>query len=112
VTIVLQQLQIHVQRKIALTLILVYLSLSVFMVMGIGSHAMHHGQTTRHAVQHASFVCAWMCSASSFVDSTDRWLNQTDYPPLERIPVVIEGFHHHSSIHSIHIRPPPISPSL
>ncbi|MCI0526343.1 MAG: hypothetical protein L0Y56_02675 [Nitrospira sp.] len=107
---VMQWSQIH--KKAALTLILVYLSLSVFMVMGMGSHAMHHGQATHHAAQHASFVCAWMCSASNFVDSADRSLSQTDDPLYERLAVFIHGFYKHSSSFSFYIRPPPITPSL
>jgi hypothetical protein len=105
-----QRLKVH--RKIALTLVLVYLFLSGFMIASMGGHAMYHGQTSHHAAQHASFICAWMCSAASFVDSKDPTLSQTDDPPFEQLAVFTQSFYSHSSIFSFHIRPPPFSPSL
>jgi len=52
-------------KTTALSLVLVYLSLSGMMMVQAGDHAMMHQKSADHATQHRSFVCTWMCAAGT-----------------------------------------------
>ncbi len=54
-------------KPLALLLVLVYFVSAGFAVFGTGEHLFDHQQSADHASQHASFVCTWMCAASSHV---------------------------------------------
>ncbi len=94
-------------RQTACLVLLVYLFLSGFMMVGAGSHAVTHQNGTHHAAQHASFVCAWMCAASSFVHTADPNPSQRFNPTFENLPTCASGLSDNLSILSFHIRPPP-----
>jgi hypothetical protein len=79
------------------------------MMIEAGEHTLGHGHTANHAAQHASFICTWMCAASTFADSGDYSLGQSLHPPFEKPTVAIERFLSHLSIFSFRIRPPPAS---
>jgi hypothetical protein len=96
-------------KKVALALVVVYLFLSGFMVADMGGHAVHHGQTSHHADQHISFICAWMCSASSFIDSDVKMISKSYNVSSEKLIDRSENPVKLSSIFSFHIRPPPVS---
>jgi len=95
-------------RKTALALTLVYLFLSGFMSIGMAAHSAMHQHGTNHAAQHSSLICDWMCTASSFVPTTDQVLDQTHQPVVASLVVDHEHFLNPLSILSFHIRPPPV----
>jgi hypothetical protein len=98
----------HIQQT-ALALTLVYLFLSAFMTVGAGGHAATHEHGGNHAAQHASFICNWMCAASSFVHSADPHLRSGVHPSFEKLTVYTEPFISNLSAFSFYIRPPPVS---
>jgi len=96
-------------KQTALALTLVYLFLSGFMTAGMQGHAPTHEHGSNHAAQHSSLICDWMCTASSFVHTSDQVLNQTTQPYSENLTAYHEYFLNPLSIFSFHIRPPPVS---
>lgn len=99
-------------KKTALLLVLVYLFLSGFVMIGAAEHAAEHGHGAKHTTQHASFICTWMCAASSFVHQADQNLSQSSNPPYESLTGYIERFASNSSIFSFHIRSPSHRPLI
>jgi hypothetical protein len=95
-------------KQTALFLTLVYFLLSGSVTIQTGGHAAKHGHSAHHSAQHASFICTWMCSASSFVHSGDQKLDQNSGPPSDFLAIPIERILNRLSIFSFHIRPPPI----
>jgi hypothetical protein len=95
-------------KQTALALTLVYLFLSGYMTTGMQGHAPTHEHGSNHAAQHSSLICDWMCTASSFVHTSDQVPNQTTQPFVENLPVHVGRFLNPLSIFSFHIRPPPI----
>ena len=96
-------------KQTALLLALVYFFLSSYMTIGVERHALEHQHHANHAARHASFICAWMCGASTFVHSTDQDLDQSFRLSFASLPGFIERFVRNLTIFSFHIRPPPIS---
>ncbi|TAK07523.1 MAG: hypothetical protein EPO39_06370 [Candidatus Manganitrophaceae bacterium] len=96
-------------KHTAILLSLIYLFLSSLMMIEGGRHAMEHGRGGHHAAQHASVTCAWMCAASTFIDSGDQNLRQIPHPSFQNQPVFIERFIGDPTLLSYHIRPPPFS---
>jgi len=96
-------------KQIALLLALLFLiSSGPMMIQGEG-HALQHEHHGNHAARHATFVCTWMCAASTFVHSADQRINQTTSLFYEKPAAPVETFLRHLFISSIHIRPPPIA---
>jgi hypothetical protein len=96
-------------KPTAILLSLIYLFLSSLMTIEGGRHVLEHGRATHHAAQHASVTCAWMCAASTFIDSGDQNLRQGTHPPFQNRAVFIERFIGNLTLFSYHIRPPPVS---
>ncbi len=96
----------HIQQT-ALALTLVYLFLSGFMTVGAGGHAATHEHGADHAAQHASFICDWMCAASSFVHSSDTHLTSAVHPSFEKLTIYTEPDRGNLSAFFFYIRPPP-----
>jgi len=95
-------------KQTALLLTLVYFFLSSYMMIGVERHVLGHEHHAHHAAQHSSFICAWMCSASTFVHSTDQDLDQSSRFSFESLTGFIERFLSNLTIFSFFIRPPPI----
>ncbi|MBI3609581.1 MAG: hypothetical protein HY204_02630 [Nitrospirae bacterium] len=98
-------------KQTALVLTLVYLFLSGFIMVGAGGHAAHHSDSADHAAQHASFICNWMCAASTFVQSANPRLSQRLTLSFENLAGYADGFYGIRSVISFYIRPPPVSVS-
>jgi len=96
-------------RQIACLLILVYLFLSGFMIVGSASHAVEHQHGTNHAEQHASFVCTWMCAASSFIHTDHPRPHSSLNPVFHNLPTYTQQTENNLSIFSFYARPPPTS---
>ena len=96
-------------RRIALLLTLTYFTLSGSVMIQAGGHTVTHEHGTNHAAQHASFVCDWMCAASSFVHSADPHLTEGVRPSSETPTVYSEPDLGNLSVFSFYIRPPPVS---
>jgi hypothetical protein len=96
-------------RQFALLLALVYLFSSGWMTLRTEGHILNHEAAHHHGAQHASFVCAWMCAASTFVHSPDQRLSPSFHLSFEAPALSEERFHHAFSVFSFHIRPPPSS---
>jgi hypothetical protein len=96
-------------KRIALLLALIYLSLTGLMMVRIEKHALHHDHQTNHSAQHASFICNWMCASSTYTHTADQ--NQVeDFNPTPEGPAIrVEPFFPASPLFSFHIRPPPFS---
>ncbi|MEK7306637.1 MAG: hypothetical protein AAB014_03270, partial [Nitrospirota bacterium] len=94
-------------KQISILITLIYLFLSGFIMIGVGGHAAEHGHSADHATQHASFVCTWMCAASSFVHSADQKPSYRFNPCFENLQVYPERVSSNISIFSFYIRPPP-----
>lgn len=95
-------------KRTAFLLLFVHLTLTGYMTIGIGGHLLKHGQATNHAMQHTSFVCAWMCTASSFVHTVVPQLDQIFYPFFE-LPVFNKERYKALSALPPSIRGPPLS---
>ena len=98
-------------RRIALLLTLAYFALSGSVMIQSGVHAAVHDHSPKHAAAHASFVCTWMCAASSFVHSADPHLAEGVHPSFENLTVYSEPDRSNISAFSFYIRPPPVSVS-
>lgn len=98
-------------RRIALLLTLAYFALSGSVMIQSGVHAAVHGHSPEHAAAHASFICTWMCAASSFVHSADPHLISGVHPSFEKLTVYTEPDRSNISALSFYIRPPPVSVS-
>lgn len=97
-------------KQAALLLTLVHLFLLIdFMTMGLEGHALTHRERPDHASQHASLVCNWICTASTFVHSEDQHLNRRFHPFFEKLIIAAEPFFGSFSFFPFYIRPPPFS---
>ncbi|MDC4203845.1 MAG: hypothetical protein MPW14_09440 [Candidatus Manganitrophus sp.] len=102
-------------KKTALGLTLIYLLLSFSMTISVEKHLSehgHHAEHERHAghdhrAQHASLACAWMCVASTFIQSDDRKPNPVSPLSPESPLIDTRLLSSHSSLFSNPIRPPP-----
>ncbi len=94
-------------KKIALTTILVYFSLSVFVMFTVGQHALRHGRIGHHSVQHATLLCTWMCAASTHVFTLQQQLPKTLVHFSELIVFHAERIFSNSPLFAFYIRPPP-----
>ncbi|VAX28199.1 hypothetical protein MNBD_NITROSPIRAE01-2354 [hydrothermal vent metagenome] len=79
-------------RKIALSILMVYMSLSGLMMVRAGGHALVHQQSPDHAAQHASFVCTWMCAASTSTESAGLQYEASLHPSTETPNIYIKFF--------------------
>ncbi len=77
------------------------------MVMQMEGHAMRHDRASDHSVQHANFICAWMCAASTHVHSSDLTQRQGFIPIVEAAGFYTENFFSNKPILALSIRPPP-----
>lgn len=94
-------------KQISILITLTYLFLSGFIMISVGGHAAEHGHSADHATQHASFVCTWMCAASSFVHSADQISCQRLNSSFESSLVYTERVSSNTSIFAFYVRPPP-----
>lgn len=99
-------------RGLALALTLLYVALVGFMVVaGGGKHTLVHGQDPHHAAQHATWICSWMCAASSMIQAEDPVqdpaLLAVPGDPVRPVHEVLVSL----APTAFHIRPPP-SPSV
>lgn len=97
----------QVKQKTALVVLLVYLLLTSLIMVRAERHALKHEHHGSHAAQHASFICTWMCAASTFVHSADQKVSQRLHPSFENLTLSIEFSLKDLSIFSFYIRPPP-----
>jgi len=79
-------------KKIALSIVMVYLSLSGLMMVQAGEHAMMHQKSQDHAAQHRSFVCTWMCAAGTSAQSVALQFNPSLRPSFESPDIAIKSF--------------------
>jgi len=94
-------------KKTALFLLIFFLTVSAYIPTKIGPHLLKHGQSARHQMQHRSFICAWMCTASSFVSTKAVCLGEALLPALET-PTLNAQADQKISISSPFIRGPPL----
>lgn len=94
-------------KQTAQFLALIYLFLSAFMPIAMERHVLMHGRNPNHAAQHATFICTWMCAASSFVHTSDQKLNRHFIPSIARQIILIDQIFHDISVLPDTIRPPP-----
>jgi len=102
-------------QKTSLVLTLIYLFFSFSMTISVERHLSehgHHAEQGRHAghdhhTRHASWACAWMCTASTFIQSDDRKLNPVSTLFPESLSLDTGRLSSHSSLFSNPIRPPP-----
>ncbi len=101
---------IHIHKRIALCLTVVYFALSGTVVLEVGEHALKHRQHTNHAAQHASFICTWMCAASSSVVSSGDEAPTRGFGLAPEKPRTYESQLFARLLKTpISIRPPPVS---
>jgi hypothetical protein len=91
----------------ALILTLVYFALSSLVMVRAGEQAGMHEHGTNHAAHHTSFLCNWMCAASSVIPSADLKVTQSVDPSFEKLPIHAELFLSNLSVFYVYIRPPP-----
>ncbi len=73
------------QKVIALGLSLVFFSLAIAATPTSVRHTLHHSRHT--ATQHTTFVCAWMCAATVFVQSAAPAPEISPAPRLADLPL-------------------------
>jgi hypothetical protein len=95
-------------KQIAIFVTLVYFALSSMVLFQAGEHAAVHNHGTNHAKHHTSFICNWMCAASSAIHSADFNVNQDVHPSFEKLPIQTESFFSSLSVFHVYIRPPPV----
>ncbi len=79
-------------KKTALSVLMIYLSLSGLMMVQAGDHALVHQQSADHAAQHTSFVCTWMCAASTSTQSVALQYEASLLPSTEAPNIYIKSF--------------------
>ncbi|NKE73509.1 hypothetical protein [Candidatus Manganitrophus noduliformans] len=96
-------------KQTALCLALLFLLSIGLMTIRAEGHSLNHEESADHAARHASSICAWMCSASTFVDSVEKDPTERFYPSPETLVVLTRHFFSRPPVFSFHIRPPPSS---
>lgn len=74
----------RVHRFIALGLSLVFFSLAILATPSSVRHALIHAGHT--ATQHTTFICTWMCAATTFVQTSHVVLEMSLAPRLADLP--------------------------
>lgn len=97
----------QVKQKTALVVLLVYLLLTSLIMVRAERHALKHEHHGSHAAQHASFICTWMCAASTFVHTDNQKQREVGHLSFEHLVFYTEGLFTNLLIFSFHIRPPP-----
>jgi hypothetical protein len=95
-------------KQTAIFVTLVYFALSSMVLFQAGEHAAVHKHGTNHAKHHTSFICNWMCAASSAIHSADFNVTQDVHPSFEKLPIHTETFLSSLSVFHVYIRPPPV----
>jgi len=95
-------------KQTAIILTLVYFALSSMVMIQAGEHAAVHEHGTNHAKHHTSFICNWMCAASSVIHSSDLNVTQDVHPSFEKLTIHTESFLSNLSVFYVYIRPPPV----
>jgi hypothetical protein len=87
---------------------LVYLfSTGLIMVRAEGHALRHEEHSEDHAKQHASFICTWMCAASTFVHSPEQTFGRQSIPSFEYSIARPEEPPRSQPLSADTIRPPP-----
>lgn len=95
-------------KQTALLFTLVYLfSTGLIMVRAEGHALSHEEHSQDHAKQHASFICTWMCAASTFVHSPKQTLEGESTPTFETPIARAETPPRPQPLTTGTIRPPP-----
>ncbi|MFQ5544071.1 MAG: hypothetical protein ACE5FY_06935 [Nitrospiria bacterium] len=93
-------------KNTALLLLIVHFTLSAYMAVGMGTHLLSHGESANHGMQHKSFICTWMCTASNFIHVNLHQLDQSTIPSFE-LPVFPSQSGQRLAISAPFIRGPP-----
>jgi len=95
-------------KQTAVLFTLVYLfSTGLIMVRAEGHALSHEEHAADHAKQHASFICTWMCAASSFVHTLGQTLDGRSTPSFENPIAKPEFLPRPQPLSTGTIRPPP-----
>lgn len=97
-------------RQTAFSLALLFLLSIGLMTVRAEEHSLNHEEGADHASRHSTPICAWMCSASTFVDSVEKNPTERFYPSHETPIVLTRPFFSRPPLFSFHIRPPPSLP--
>lgn len=78
------------------------------MVFGVEKHAVQHGRFPHDAREHASFVCTWMCAATTYVHSVDQAIRQQFVPVFDVLTTFgTEKILLNKPLLALYSRPPP-----
>jgi hypothetical protein len=94
-------------KRTALLVTLVYFALSILVMFQAGKSSAMHRHGTNHAGHHNSFICSWMCAASSGIHSADLDVTQEFHAFSENLPIRNESYFSNLSVYHEFIRPPP-----
>ena len=95
-------------KQTALLFTLVYLiSTGLIMVRAEGHALSHEEHTEDHAKQHASFICTWMCAASSFSHTPEQAFDRKSTLSCEQPITRMAVFSGIQLLCADVIRPPP-----
>jgi len=94
-------------KKTACLTVFIYISLSAYMLVGMARHAMQHGRSPHNAAQHTSFICTWMCAATTYVNATDQTVGQQFIPVFGALSFSAENVLPNKPLLVFRIRPPP-----
>jgi len=96
------------QTAIFLTLVYFLASSHVYMMIGMGRHALEHVHHASHVAHHASSICAWMCALAA-AHSTNTEFSQSFHLSFENRLVYSEPVFNDPTVFSFYIRPPPVT---
>ncbi|TAK03505.1 MAG: hypothetical protein EPO39_11950 [Candidatus Manganitrophaceae bacterium] len=94
-------------KQTAVLFTLVYLFSTGLIMVRAEGHALSHEEHEDHAKRHASFICAWMCAASTFVHTPEQTLDQRSTPYFENPIAKPEVPPRPQPLSADTIRPPP-----
>ncbi|NKE73507.1 hypothetical protein [Candidatus Manganitrophus noduliformans] len=86
---------------------LVYLFSTGFIMVRAEGHALDHEAHENHAKQHASFICTWMCAASSFSHTPEQAFDRKSTLSCEQPITRMAVFSGIQLLCADVIRPPP-----
>jgi len=96
-------------KNIAFPTALVYFFLSLFVMFSSGQHILRHDKGPHHAYQHATFLCAWMCAASTHIFSLQQQLSKNPGLFFEVLDFHAEQVFSNAPLFAFYIRPPPFA---
>ena len=97
----------RIVRKTAFLVVLIYLSLSGYMAVGMERHAVRHGRIPHNAAQHAGLICHWMCAAATYLHAAGDMPEQGFLFAFAASAVYGEPVFSNKPRLALSIRPPP-----